>query len=280
MQAFTSTITEYGFAGLQPIAPVLVMLEVGVGVGLVLQQHVKKLALFSFALLAAFTLLFAYGVLFRNITSCGCLGALEPFQLPIWASFVRNTFLLMATGWLYRQAPPAPLRQPRNGVLLAAMVLSFVVSGFAYAQRYAGKARVLSQGGAIKASLLAPYAAPDSDSTYLLFLYSPLCPHCVAVTPTVASYATSGLVSRIVALSPPVDPAAQARYVQRFAPPFELHTVERDTLYAVSYSVPVALVIQRGRVTRILGPKMPSADSLRSLLHSNRLPLSAPTVLR
>lgn len=79
---FTRTIIAYGLPQLEPLAPVLIALEIGLAVALLLRVYLRKIALLSFGLLGALTAVFAYGYLAHGLTSCGCLGALETVVIP------------------------------------------------------------------------------------------------------------------------------------------------------------------------------------------------------
>lgn len=274
---FTRTIGDYGLPQLAPLAPVLIALEVGLGVALLLRVHLKKVALLSLGLLGTLTALFAYGYVAHGIKSCGCFGVLETFQMPPWLSFVRNLLLMGVVGWLYRNAPVIGLTTTRTRFRLAlgAAVLAFIVSGSAYANRYSSSKVGVKRGQLLRASLVAPYLPVASDSTYIVFIFSPACLHCEDMTPTVASYRTSGIAARIVALHPPIDAMEQQRYVRRFNPPFYLRTVARDSLYAITYQVPLAIVVRRGIVAQVLGPVMPSAAALKALLDKDIVQSSA-----
>ena len=265
---FTTTIANYGLPQLEPLAPVLIAIEIGLGVALLLQVHLKKMALLSFGLLTTLTVLFAYGYLVHGIRSCGCFGALETAQMPPWLSFVRNLLLMGAVIWLYQRAPTNNLSASRTRfrIALGATALAFAISGSAYANRYSSSKLGVVRGQLLRTSLLAPYLPASSDSTYVVFIFSPTCAHCEDMTPTVASYRTSGLAARIVALHPPTDAMEQQRYMKRFNPPFSLRTVARDSLYAITYHVPLAFIVSKGVVAHVLGPVMPSADILKALL--------------
>lgn len=265
---FTTTIANYGLPQLEPLAPVLIAIEIGLGVALLLQVHLKKMALLSLGLLVTLTVLFAYGYLVHGIRSCGCFGALETAQMPPWLSFVRNLLLMGTAVWLYQHAPtnnPSASRT-RFRIVLGATALAFATSGSAYANRYSSSKVGVMRGQLLRTSLLAPYLPVASDSTYVVFIFSPACAHCEDMTPTVASYRTSGLAARVVALHPPIDAMEQQRYMKRFNPPFSLRTVARDSLYAITYHVPLAFIVSKGVVAHVLGPVMPSADILKALL--------------
>ncbi len=265
---FTTTIANYGLPQLEPLAPVLIALEIGLGVAFLLRVYLKKMALLSLFLLSTFTAFFAYGYLTRGITSCGCFGALEAVQLPPWLSFVRNLLLMGVMSWLYQRAPADSTSTVRGRfrIALGAAGIAFAISGSAYAHRYSSSKVGVMRGQLLRTSLLAPYVPATSDSTYVVFIFSPACSHCEDMTPTVASYRTSGIAARIVALHPPIDATEQQRYIQRFNPPFYLRTVARDSLYAITYHVPLAIVVRRGIVAQVLGPVMPSASALKILL--------------
>lgn len=279
---FTTTIANYGLPQLEPLAPVVIALEIGLGVALLLRVHLKKMALLSLGLLSTLTAFFAYGYLTHGITSCGCFGALEAVQLPPWLSFVRNLFLMGLVSWLYQRAPTGNYSTARGRfrVALGAAGLAFAISGSAYAHRYSSSKVGVVRGQLLRTSLLAPYLPTTSDSTYVVFIFSAACSHCEDMTPTVVSYRTSGIAARIVALHPPIDAIEQQQYIQRFNPPFYLRTVARDSLYSITYRVPLAIVVRKGIIAQVLGPVMPSADALKKILTADVVQNNKTALLR
>lgn len=270
---FTTLIANYGWAQLEPLAPLIISLEMMLGVAFLLRVHLRQTALLSIVFLSVLTLVFAYGYSFRGITSCGCFGAFAGPHLPAWVSFLRNLALIGLGGWLYRHAPVINYPEPRLrfGVVVAATGLAFIFSGSAYGNRYASLKLGVVRGQLVRTSLLAPYVPLGADSTYVIFVFSPTCPHCGDMTPTLASYKSSGIAARIIALHPPTDAQEEEQYILHFNPPFIFRNVARDSLYAITYSVPRAFVVSRGVVVQVLGPVMPSATELKSLLANKQL---------
>ena len=270
MGQFTETIAGYGLPRLAVLAPGLIALEIGLGVALLLRVQRRAMALLSLGLLVLFTALFAQAYLVRGVRDCGCFGAIDALALPPALSFLRNALLIALSAWLYRRSPveSGPVGALRPRLVLLAAVLSLGAASVAYARRSDPNEAGVIQGQAVRGSRLAPYLPVKSDSTYLVFVFSPSCSHCWHATPTVATYQGQGVVDRVVALYAATDTAATGRYQRTFRPPFALHAVDLDARRAIAPRVPLAVLVRHGIVLRVFKPPLPSADSLQALLAS------------
>ena len=270
---FANTIALYGFSQLKFVAPIIVSIEIGLGVGLLLRLQLRWLALMSFITLIIFTLSFAYGYLWHGVTSCGCFGAFDVLQTPPWISFVRNAILMIMAGWLFFAAPKKRLEQSiqygHTAIIVAALtILSAIGFSYLYFNQTKYSKPLVTSGQSVRTSALAEFCPVDTTSTYLVFVFSPTCPHCWAATPKIVSYQSSGLVSKIIALCPPSAAQEQQKYLQHFGQPFTIRVVDRDKLHQITDQVPTAILIQRAKVVKILTTHIPTADSLKTTLEN------------
>ncbi|WP_345235765.1 DoxX family protein [Hymenobacter saemangeumensis] len=263
---FAESIVGYGFPKqLRYIAPFVIALEIWLGLGLLLQVKVRRLALISMVVLAIFTVSFAYGYLHHGVTDCGCFGAFDALQTPPWVSFLRNGLLLLVAAWLYRKAPPAPLPTPfpLRTLISGATLVTFLLSAFLYVQHGTALRLSVSAGQAVRSSPMAPFCPPSPDSTYVVFIFSPTCPHCWAATPKIMQYRSSGLVSKVVALCPPATKENQQKYLSHFKPDFGIRSVTGKEILRISSLVPTAVFVRRDTILAVYTTRFPSADSLR-----------------
>ena len=265
---FTVTIADYGLPQLTPLVPLLIALELALGAALLLRVQLRQLALLSALLLVFFTALFAYGYLVRGVTDCGCFGAIDSLALPPALSVLRNALLLGVSLWLYRRTAAADPgeSQTRLRLALLASVLAVGVARTAYAHRTKPDKVGVVQGQPVSGSLLAPYLPATKDSTYLVFVFSPTCSHCWHATPIVASYQDSGAVDRVIGLYAAQDTAAIGSYRRKYHPPFGVRNVDLAARRAISFRVPLAVLVRGGVLQRVMKPPFPPADSLRMLL--------------
>ena len=99
--AFQQLIHSYGLPYLDLLAPVIVLVELTLGAMLVMRHRVKTLSLLTGLLLLLFTGVYTYGYTRQGITDCGCFGAAQPWELPVWAVYVRNIVLIALANYLY-----------------------------------------------------------------------------------------------------------------------------------------------------------------------------------
>lgn len=269
-QAFADTIAEYGFSSLRWAAPAVIAGEIGLGVAFFLQVQLRRIALAGFMLLSVFTLLFAYGYLWHGVTSCGCFGAIEFLQVPPLVSFARNVALLALAGWLYYISPrqkDARVPALRLTLVVSTFVGSLILSTYPFFQPQATGGTKLALGQSVKNTALAPFRTGASDSSaYAVFIFSPTCPHCWAATPMVLRYQSSGVVSQIIALSPPSASEEKNKYMQRFTPPFRIQTVSSAVLHKMTDQVPTFILVERDTIRALLNARIPSPDSLQAIL--------------
>ncbi|TGE26634.1 MauE/DoxX family redox-associated membrane protein [Hymenobacter metallicola] len=269
---FADTIVAYGLPKLRFAAPLLTTVELALGVGLLLRIHVRLLAAAALALLVMFTLFFAYGYLGHGVTDCGCFGAFTALQMPPWLAFGRNGLLLLLAAGLYRAAPE-PASPPARWQLL---VVSGVTLGsfLAVGSRYTPQV-FLAPGQAVRATALAPYCSPH-QATYLVFIFRPTCPHCWAATPTLLNYQKTGLVSKIVALSPRGPAEEQQKYMRHFAPSFAIHTVPDAEMRQLTNQVPTVVVVKQDTIRAVLNSAEPLDDALSKALRLREVAVGTP----
>ena len=81
-----------------PLALVLVVSEVLLGLALCLRYRLRGSLWMSFWLLSFFTFLTFYSAFFEKVTDCGCFG--DAIKLTPWVSFTKDALLLTITGFL------------------------------------------------------------------------------------------------------------------------------------------------------------------------------------
>ena len=94
ISVFSNAITQYGFEYLQFISPLIILAEVSLGLLLIFQIWQKWSAFWSAVLVTGFTIVYAYGVVFKGIADCGCFGKITALNTSPFVTFLRNAILL------------------------------------------------------------------------------------------------------------------------------------------------------------------------------------------
>ena len=92
--AFARLLGDYGIPYLEYTAPVIIVAEVLLGFLLITGIKQRIVSTLSVIMLIIFTAGFAYGVLFRDVTDCGCFGDSGILGSTPAAVFIRNGILL------------------------------------------------------------------------------------------------------------------------------------------------------------------------------------------
>jgi hypothetical protein len=93
--SFVVLVNNYGLTKLSIFAPLIIILEIYLGLNLVLLTDIKKTSYALLFLLSLFTLAYTYAFLFKGIKDCGCFGTLNTSHIPSSLTFVRNIFLIL-----------------------------------------------------------------------------------------------------------------------------------------------------------------------------------------
>jgi len=263
---FADTIASYGFPRLRFLAPVVTAGEIGLGLMLLFQVHLRRSALVGALLLTVFTLLFAYGFLKHGITSCGCFGAITALQTSPSVSLIRNLVFIIFCIIIYKNFvdydAPRLLLPSAIGVIT---FMSLLVLSYKYAVHKPASYIQLAPGQSASVSALAPLHIAKSTTNYLIFVFSPTCPHCWAATPTVMQYQAEGLVTKIIAVSPPSTHMEQEKYLKHFNPSFTIQTLSKAELLKITTQIPAVLLVRNDTITAVSGAPLPTTESLLTL---------------
>lgn len=107
-----------------PLAVVLVVLEVVLGVMLILGVRLRLTVILLSLMILFFTFLTFYSAYFNKVTDCGCFG--DAIKLTPWQSFYKDVFLLVLIAILFFFRKD--LKDTRSPLLQGIAVLSLILS--------------------------------------------------------------------------------------------------------------------------------------------------------
>lgn len=262
MSLFLQTVEGYSIGNLIILTPFVVIIEVFLGLSLILAKHKFYIALTSVIFISLLTLIFTYGWVFNGITDCGCFGELSALNTSPWFTLFRNfIFIFMCLDICINLRKYKLLDRTIhiNNNLVCVVVLTIC----AFMSGYTSKAiKIKSQKQfepiPISHSQLPNLISTSPDSTYLIFAFSYKCPHCINSISNLNSYEKSGIVDEVIALAVE-NKQIHTEFNKFFNPSFRIKHLEKQKLYKLTKTFPVAYFIRNDSIVDIIPGELPSA---------------------
>lgn len=258
---FAHMLLQYGPVWFGGFAPVIIFCEVVLGMCLLLRIRPKWAAIATDAFLLVVSVVFAYGVLFKGIESCGCFGALERFYTAKpWMTFVRNAvFMALTLPILFSK--PEPEKQTTLKLIAMIVVTSVACFICGLAMKSSFRLPTLRNAEEVnpaemmtKIQDLYPFSA---DSTYALYLFSFTCPYCQTGFANVMQYRQFGFVDKVLGIAVE-DTEAQERFERIYSPEIEILTIPHDSMSRITHELPTLVLIQGDTINDIQSGLIPS----------------------
>ena len=203
--AFSILIYSYGLGYLMVLSPLIVVVEILLGLFLILLINPRRYSLYSFVLLIFFTISFAYAHFMKGINDCGCYGTIQPSDISPVFSFIRNFILLIMTFVIWLKYPRDKIKTAEWKKYLIWLVIcpAIFISGFTFRTPfllYVSPKTNRFQDQNIKNTELSKYLKTSPDSSYLIFCFSYSCPHCMNSIENLRQYKKSKTIDSIVSL--------------------------------------------------------------------------------
>lgn len=260
--SFSQLITEYGLGVFKLFAPVIVLAEILIGLFLIFSINPKRYSFISFVLLVIFTISFAYAYFEKGITNCGCFGTLKYSTLPPAFSFIRNFILIFLSiiVWLKYPKEETETENWKKYFILTVMCLAIFVSGYTFRVSIFTKPSKLNErylNKPVRETNLAKFINTSKDSTYLVFIFSYTCPHCLNSIENLKQYERTKTVDRIIGL---VAENEKDRLVfeNSFEPNFGIQELSTESVKSLVEVVPTAFFIQNDTIKAIIPSSLPS----------------------
>lgn len=268
IKGFQQTIAEYGFEKFSSIAPLLIIFEVALATALILQLYTKRAALVSVVTLLIFTLLFTYAFLFRSVNDCGCFGSWGSDWSPVWF-YVRNALLIGLSIIVYIFYPDnTEVKSYQIQVSFFTLLIAAYLTGFS--QNSSAKiAQIESddftfEGLNIRDTPLSEFTTNNTDSVYMIFLFSYTCPHCTNSIENLKQYAASNYVQNIIAIGTGNE-EDKANFYTSFELNCKHYDVDKQTMSKLSKKYPVAYFVKNNIIKKRWIGQLPAHQNLRKM---------------
>lgn len=246
---FADLMSSYGAQWFGFGAPVIIFVELILGVLLVFNIHPRWLSLAASLFILVVSSVFLYGVTQKGITDCGCFGPLTWLNSKPWLTFLRNGILLALL-------IPSILK-PQQGANLSIFTILFIaiigivvmfMCGFSmHGAKCLQKQQKSFEPIPLSESALSDLVSCSSDSIYMVFAFSYNCPYCQNSIGNVNQYQPMGYVDKVIGIAIE-DSEAQERFDRLFDTNFTIQEVSKWTMAQLTNSLPTVYFIRHDSV--------------------------------
>lgn len=247
--AFADLMSEYGATWFGFVAPLIIFIEIFLGIMLVFDFYAKPVSWGTAIFLLVVSSIYLYGVTARGITNCGCFGPISWLNSKPWLTFTRNGILLgMLVPTLIRpQEKSKEISIPSVIFMAAIAVIVMFMCGFSMHGARCLQKQYIFQAKALAESPLAEYVTTHPDSTYLVFAFSYSCPYCQNSIGNVNQYVPMGMADRVIGLAVE-DSVARERFERLFETDFEIHEISAMQMYRFTNTLPATFFIRHDSI--------------------------------
>ena len=257
---FSDLIIRYGFAPFHFLAPAIVIAEILVGLLLLFQIWQKKVSFLSLVAVFIFTIVYLYGYLQHDIKDCGCFGSISFLTLPPLGIFIRNAILLYLLFDVWRNSKDKVKTKAWQMVtiLIVMIGMSFVAGYTSQNNLNFGKKDTKYQGKILQDTPLNEFVTLSNDSTYLIFVFSYSCSHCLNSIENLKQYEKSGVVDKVIGLAWG-DSVNEDNLNENFNPNFLITTYDPMSLFKITNRFPTAYYIRNNKIEWVIHGELPCA---------------------
>lgn len=254
---FADLLSQYGFVWFGYAAPVIILCEIAIGMTLLFRVYVRPITWITLGFIIGVTAIFAYGLLFRNITNCGCFGSLAILNHYPWLTFSRNAVILVLLVWsLFYPPQQNNLSNSTISFFAIIMCIAAYLCGFSlHGSQILKEKQNLeyfqpqSYEGSSLQTLLSTETSQTlfSDSSYLVFAFSYTCPYCQNSIGNIHQYISMKAADRVIGLAID-DTIGRDRFYRLFEPKFEIKQIPRLSMTRLTSTLPTTFYIRHDSI--------------------------------
>lgn len=247
--AFADLMSEYGATWFGFVAPLIIFIEIFLGIMLVFDFYSKPISWGTAIFLLVVSSIYLYGVTARGITNCGCFGPISWLNSKPWLTFMRNGILLgMLVPTLIRPQENSPAITIPSVIFMAVIaVVVMFMCGFSMHGAKCLQRQNTFQPIVLDESPLSEYVTVHPDSSYLVFAFSYSCPYCQNSIGNVNQYVPMGMADKVIGLAVE-DSVARERFERLFETDFEIREISAMQMYRLSNTMPTTFFIRHDSI--------------------------------
>lgn len=245
---YTNIITSFAF--------IIPTMELLLSIAL-FSRRFNRLALWiTTGMLISFTMIHSYGYFFNNVDNCNCFGPLEIMSSSYQLFIIRNVVLIGIGITLL--AFQYPIGININSKVLTGLTFFLILVSVYSQQTPLFKMTGIKEGDRVEDTVLNEVYTFNPDSTYLLYLFSMRCPHCVDGIRNVNAFQENSIFSRVLGITYIQDITV---FKEKHRPTFNILTVDPAVFKKLSPTVPVMIMIKNNHVEHMLSRAVISPET-------------------
>ena len=263
--SFAQIIVTYGFEYMRFMSPVIIFLEITLGLLLLFRIYEKTFAIIGGVMVSTFTLVYSYGLVYLDVQDCGCFGRVSILNSSPTIVFIRNGCLLLLLGIIGKVS--VNRLETNRWVFLSIFVfvcLSAFVTGYTYNEGKRSRFSNDRVSVALHDSRLSRFVECSADSSYVVFAFSYTCPHCLNSIANLKEYEAFGIADKVIGLALGDSLQAQS-FVEIFRPEFDIRN-HSEELLQLTDSYPQTYYIKNNTIHLELSGELPCAFVFKKML--------------
>lgn len=279
---FLFLIRSYRVKQLLFLAPFIPVIEIILGLLLIFRIKIKYSILFSTILLFIFTLIFSLGHFVFGIDDCGCFGGVDFLKMSPVIFYLRNGILISLSVYLYYNIPTNKLNINLYN-LLALLIITSISSVFVgqrsqiskytkktpYTRTTINKYHDSFINKNINETILSQYVKTSGDSTYLIFIFSYKCPHCLISSVYLNDYVNNNTVDKVLGLTKGTR-KEERFYKKNVKPNFEYTQLKFIDINMITGFYPLSFYVQSDTIRFKVKGALPTYDKFQDLYLDNK----------
>lgn len=252
-EAFADMLLQYGPQWFSIGAPIIIMAEAILGMALVLRAKTRWSAICADCFLVIVSAIFAYGVLAKGIQDCGCFGVFSKlFTGKPWVTFVRNAlFVAISIPAILDSNRKVRYVYPKVCLTIVVAAMACFVCGLSMRKSYKLPkiSQVRSNNRSKVMEKLNEIYSFNSDSTYVVYLFSFTCPHCQNSFANVQQFQQFNVADKVIGIAVE-DQEAQERFYRIYKPEIDIITIPKEQMELITNQLPIGMSIRENSIKK------------------------------
>lgn len=264
-KSFSMLISDYGFGHLSLLSPLVIIVELALGIALLLKIRIKDVTYVTSLLLVVFTGLFTYAFLYKGITDCGCFGSLTKPVSPI-LFYIKNSVLIFFSVLLYlRKDSKEKTGRFKRNLFFSLLLGGVYLTGFSYNNPISAPKAVepiFLKDKLVKNTKLKKLVNVHKDSTYMVFLFSYTCSYCLNSIEKIDDYKSTNSIDKLILVGSG-STLEKNDFYQTFEIAEEHIDISKEEMKKIVNYYPRTFFIKNNRIIDELIGELPSVKDLK-----------------
>jgi len=266
---FSQTLVQYGFEAFRFLAPAIIIFEIALGLALFFGIRQRLMSLISLGFVFVLSVVLLYGVLFMNVTDCGCFGHFSFLNTSPTFTYLRNLILIYVLLCIILNSDNSCRMTELDETIVAFSILCVAcfVTGYTFKESNNETTQYITTGKSVSVTVentaLGDLLTFSKDSTYLVFAFTYSCPHCFNSIENLKQYERLEIVDKVIAITFPADNITTKNFHDVFQPNFEIVNYLPEQLFRLTNRFPVSYYIKNNTIKMEIRGMLPSGYLLQ-----------------